>query len=97
MTIIFLSTLIKFNQNIIEEIKEKAALLRNPKPVEVATAFEEFNDYDDETIEEIEEAILSGDIAKAKVVAEEHVAHLKEFIIKHGENLFQDTKKDEIN
>ena len=41
----------------LEEIKEKAALLRNPKPVEVAPAFEEFNDYDDETIEEIEEAI----------------------------------------
>ena len=47
--------------------------------------------------EEIEEAILSGDIEKARVVAEEHVAHLKEFVIKHGENLFQDTKKDEIN
>lgn len=47
--------------------------------------------------EEIEEAILSGDIAKAKVVAEEHVAHLKEFVIKHGENLFQDAKKDEAN
>lgn len=47
--------------------------------------------------EEIEEAILSGDIAKAKIVAEEHVAHLKEFVIKHGENLFQDAKKDEAN
>lgn len=47
--------------------------------------------------EEIEEAILSGDIEKAKVVAEEHVAHLKEFVIKHGENLFQDAKKDEAN
>ena len=47
--------------------------------------------------EEIEEAILSGDIAKAKVVAEEHVAHLKEFVIKYGENLFQDAKKDEAN
>ena len=47
--------------------------------------------------EEIEEAILSGDIEKARVVAEEHVAHLKKFVIKHGENLFQDTKKDEIN
>ena len=47
--------------------------------------------------EEIEEAILSGDIEKAKIVAEEHVAHLKEFVIKHGENLFQDAKKDEAN
>ena len=47
--------------------------------------------------EEIEEAILSGDIEKAKIVAEEHVAHLKEFVIKHGENLFQGTKKDEAN
>ena len=47
--------------------------------------------------EEIEEAILSGDIEKAKIVAEEHVAHLKEFVIKHGENLFQNAKKDETN
>lgn len=47
--------------------------------------------------EEIEAAILSGDTEKARVVAEEHVAHLKDFVVKHGENLFQDTKKDEAN
>ena len=46
---------------------------------------------------EIEEAILSGDTEKAKIVAEAHVAHLKEFVIKHGESLFQNTKKDEAN
>ena len=39
--------------------------------------------------EEIEEAILSGDTAKAKVVAENHVANLKEFVAVHGKSLFK--------
>jgi len=61
--------------------------------------YDDFSRYERMPIEheEIEAAILSGDIEKAKIVAEEHVAHLKEFVIKHGENLFQDAKKDEAN
>ena len=65
------------------------------KAMDLLTKLMDIYEADDD--EEIEEAILSGDIEKARVVAEEHVAHLKEFVIKHGENLFQDTKKDEIN
>jgi len=45
--------------------------------------------------EEIEEAIISGDTQKAKVVAEEHVERLKKFVIDEGKNLFQNTKENE--
>ena len=46
--------------------------------------------------EEIEEAILSGDTAKAKVVAENHVANLKEFVAVHGKSLFK-VRNDETH
>lgn len=46
--------------------------------------------------EEIEEAILSGDIEKAKVVAENHVANLKEFVAVHGKSLFK-VRNDETH
>ncbi len=47
--------------------------------------------------EEIEEAILSGDTKKARVVAEKHVENLKEFVTAQGENLFKSTKENEAN
>ena len=61
--------------------------------------YDDFSRYERMPIEheEIEEAILSGDVEKAKIVAEEHVAHLKDFVVKHGEKLFQNAKKDETN
>jgi len=37
----------------------------------------------------IEEAILSGNSQKARVAAGEHVNKLKNFVVNHGENLFQ--------
>lgn len=46
--------------------------------------------------EEIEEAILSGDTAKAKVVAENHVANLKKFVAVHGKSLFK-VRNDETH
>lgn len=46
--------------------------------------------------EVIEEAILSGDTAKAKVVAENHVANLKEFVAVHGKSLFK-VRNDETH
>ena len=46
--------------------------------------------------EEIEEAILSGDTEKAKVVAENHVANLKEFVAVHGKSLFK-VRNDETH
>lgn len=45
--------------------------------------------------EEIEEAILSGDSQKARIVAEEHVTKLKKFIIDEKENLFKNERKHE--
>ena len=71
----------------LEEIKEKAALLRNPKPAEVAPAFEEFNDYDDETIEEIEEAIaptveeVETPVVETVVETKEEVAPVEETVV----------------
>ena len=61
--------------------------------------YDDFSRYEKMPMEhmEIEETILSGDTERARVVAEEHVAHLKEFVVKHGENLFQNAKKDETN
>ena len=43
--------------------------------------------------EEIEEAILSGDSQKARVVAEEHVSKLKQFVTEEGANLFPSAKR----
>ncbi len=45
--------------------------------------------------EQIEEAILSGDSHKARIVAEEHVTKLKRFIIDERENLFKNERKNE--
>ncbi|MBS5334221.1 MAG: GntR family transcriptional regulator [Anaerovoracaceae bacterium] len=45
--------------------------------------------------EQIEEAILSGDSQKARVVAEEHVMKLKRFIIDESDNLFKKERKHE--
>ncbi len=61
--------------------------------------YDDFSRYEKMPMEhmEIEETILSGDTERARIVAEEHVAHLKEFVVKHGENLFQNAKKDETN
>ena len=61
--------------------------------------YDDFSRYEKMPMEhiEIEETILSGDTERARIVAEEHVAHLKDFVIKHGEKLFQNAKKDEIN
>ena len=61
--------------------------------------YDDFSRYEKMPMEhmEIEETILSGDTERARIVAEEHVAHLKEFVVKHGEKLFQNAKKDETN
>lgn len=61
--------------------------------------YDDFSRYEKMPVEhmEIEETILSGDTERARIVAEEHVAHLKEFVVKHGEKLFQNAKKDETN
>lgn len=42
--------------------------------------------------EEIEEAILSGDAQKARIVAEEHVYRLKKFVIDEGQTLFKNER-----
>ena len=59
--------------------------------------YDDFSRYENMPVEheEIEEAIISGDTQKAKVVAEEHVERLKKFVIDEGKNLFQNTKKNE--
>ena len=45
--------------------------------------------------EHIEEAILSGDAEKARIVAEEHVSKLKEFVINESSYLFKNSKENE--
>ncbi len=45
--------------------------------------------------EHIEEAILSGDAEKARIVAEEHVSKLKEFVINESSYLFKSIKENE--
>lgn len=45
--------------------------------------------------EEIEQAILSGDIEKAKIVAEDHVYRLRKFVMDAGETLFRKEKEYE--
>ena len=59
--------------------------------------YDDFSRYENMPVEheEIEEAIISGDTQKAKVVAEEHVERLKKFVIDEGKNLFQNTKENE--
>ena len=59
--------------------------------------YDDFSRYENMPVEheEIEEAIISGDTQKAKVVAEEHVERLKNFVIDEGKNLFQNTKENE--
>ena len=59
--------------------------------------YDDFSRYENMPAEheEIEEAIISGDTQKAKVVAEEHVERLKKFVIDEGKNLFQNTKENE--
>ena len=59
--------------------------------------YDDFSRYENLPVEheEIEEAIISGDTQKAKVVAEEHVERLKKFVIDEGKNLFQNTKENE--
>ena len=59
--------------------------------------YDDFSRFENMPVEheEIEEAIISGDTQKAKVVAEEHVERLKKFVIDEGKNLFQNTKENE--
>ena len=59
--------------------------------------YDDFSRYENMPVEheEIEEAIISGDTQKAKVVAEEHVERLKKFVIDEGKNHFQNTKENE--
>ena len=59
--------------------------------------YDDFSRYENMPVEheEIEEAIISGDTQKAKVVAEEHVERLKKFVIDEGKNLFQNTMENE--
>ena len=59
--------------------------------------YDDFSRYENMPVEheEIEEAIISGDTQKAKVVAEEQVERLKKFVIDEGKNLFQNTKENE--
>jgi DNA-binding GntR family transcriptional regulator len=45
--------------------------------------------------EEIEEAILSGDTQRARIVAEDHILRLKKFIMDQGEMLFRNEEKNE--
>lgn len=53
--------------------------------------YEDFSRYENMPMEheEIEEAILSGDAQKARVVMEAHILKLKKFIIDEGETLFK--------
>lgn len=57
--------------------------------------YDDFSRYERMPMEhrEIEEAILSGDYEKARVVAGEHVKKLKQFVIDEGEKIFQNTQK----
>ena len=59
--------------------------------------YDDFSRYENMPVEheEIEEAIISGDTQKAKVVAEENVERLKKVVIDEGKNLFQNTKENE--
>jgi DNA-binding FadR family transcriptional regulator len=45
--------------------------------------------------EEIEEAILSGDTQRARIVAEDHILRLKQFVMDQGETLFRNEEKNE--
>lgn len=47
--------------------------------------------------EEIEQAILSEDTHRARIVAQEHVSKLRQFVIDKGETLFQNQKENEAN
>ena len=47
--------------------------------------------------EQIEEAILSGDSRKARIVAEEHVSKLKKFVIDESEYLFKNEREHEAH
>lgn len=59
--------------------------------------YDDFSRYENMPMEHeaIENAILSGDVQKARVVAEEHVYRLKQFVIDKGEILFQNNKENE--
>jgi DNA-binding GntR family transcriptional regulator len=45
--------------------------------------------------EEIEEAILSGDTQRARIVAEDHILRLKQFVMDQGETLFRNEDENE--
>ncbi len=61
--------------------------------------YEDFSRYERMPMEheEIEEAILSGNSERAKIVAEEHISKLKQFVIDAGETLFRNEKDNEAN
>ena len=44
-----------------------------------------------------QEAILSGDSRKARIVAEEHVSKLKKFVIDESEYLFKNEREHEAH
>ena len=52
--------------------------------------YDDFNRYESMPKEHqrIEEAIFSGDAEKARVAAGDHVARLKDFVMKEGEKVF---------
>ena len=56
--------------------------------------YDDFSRYETMPMEheEIEEAILSGDCQKARVVAEDHVYKLKKFVTEEGSTLFRREK-----
>lgn len=57
--------------------------------------YDDFNRYQQMPMEhrEIEQAILSGDVDKARIVADEHVRRLKAFVVKEGERAFKSKQK----
>lgn len=56
--------------------------------------YDDFSRYEKMPMEheEIEEAILSGDSRKARIVAEEHIDNLKKFVTEKGEKMSRSEK-----
>lgn len=52
--------------------------------------YDDFSRFESQPMEhkEIVEAIISGDADKARLAADEHILHLKEFVINEGESVF---------
>ena len=52
--------------------------------------YDDFSRFEGQPIElkEIEDAIISGNAEKARIVADQHISRLKEFVINEGESVF---------